>query len=83
MTDTPEKNTPTKEIRVGSCKAAIWENESDGRSFFSVTFARLYRTDDGWRSTSSFGLNDLPHLAMLASRAHQAVEELTPAPSAN
>ena len=83
MTDTPEKNTPTKEVRVGSCKAAIWENESDGRSFFSVTFSRLYRTDDGWRSTSSFGLNDLPHLAMLASRAHQAVEELTPPTSAN
>lgn len=79
MTDTPEKNTPAKELRVGSCKAAIWANESDGRSFFSVTFSRLYRTDDAWRSTSSFGLNDLPHLAMLAHRAHQAVDELTPA----
>lgn len=78
MTDTPEKNTPTKELRVGSCKAAIWENESDGRPFFSVTFSRLYRTDDGWRSTRSFGLNDLPQLAMLADRAHRAVEDLAP-----
>ncbi|MCY3747061.1 MAG: hypothetical protein OXH05_12605 [Acidobacteria bacterium] len=77
MTDTPEKNTPTKELRVGSCKAAIWENESDGRAFFSVTVARLYRTEDSWRSTGSFGLNDLPHLALLAQRAHQAVDELT------
>ena len=40
-------------------------------------------TDDGGRSTSSFGLNDLPYPAMLASRAHQAVEELTPPASAN
>ncbi|MDE0052402.1 MAG: hypothetical protein OXO52_21675 [Rhodospirillales bacterium] len=78
MTDTADKNTPTKELRVGSCKAAIWENESDGRPFFSVTFSRLYRTDDGWRSTGSFGLNDLPHLAMLADRAHRAVEDLAP-----
>lgn len=78
MTDTPEKNTPTMEVRVGSCKAAIWENEADGRPFFCVTFSRLYRTDDGWRSTSSFGLNDLPHLAMLADRAHRAVEDLNP-----
>ena len=78
MTDTPERNIPTKEVRVGPCKAAIWENESDGRPFFSVTFSRLYRTDDGWRSTGSFGLNDLPHLAMLADRAHQAIENLTP-----
>lgn len=77
MTDTPEKNTPTKELRIGSCKAAIWENASDGRPFLSVTFSRLYRTDDGWRSTCSFGLNDLPHLAMLADRAHRAVEDLT------
>ena len=61
MTDTPEKNSPTKEVRVGSCNAAIWENESDGRTFFSVTFSRLYRTENGWRSTGSFGLNDLPH----------------------
>ncbi len=76
MPDTPDTNTPTRELRVGSCKAAVWENESDGRSFYSITFARLYRTDDGWRSTGSFGLNDLPHLAMLADRAHQAVEEL-------
>ncbi|MDE2972481.1 MAG: hypothetical protein OXU35_09265 [Acidobacteriota bacterium] len=78
MTDTPEKNTPAKELRIGACKAAVWENEADGRSFFSVTFSRLYHTDEGWRSTGSFGLNDLPHLAMLVQRAHQAVEELTP-----
>ena len=77
MTDTPNKNTPAKELRVGSSKAAVWENEPDGRSFFSITVARLYRTNDGWRSTASFGLNDLPHLALLADRAHQAVEKLT------
>ena len=78
MTDTAEKTPPTKEIGGGSCKAAIGENESDGRASFSVTFSRLYHTDDGWRSTGSFGPNDLPHLAMLAHRAHQAVEDLTP-----
>ena len=33
------------------------EDESDGRSFFSVTFLRLRRTDDGWRSTGSDGMN--------------------------
>ena len=83
MTDTHEKTAPTKELRVGSCKAAIWENASDGHPFFSVTVARLYRTEDGWRSTASFGLNDLPHLALLADRAHQAVEELTRSASAD
>ena len=78
MTDTPEKTPSKRELRVGFSRATNWENESDGGSFFSVTFSRLFRTDDGWRSTGSFGLNDLPHLAMLAHRVHQAVDELTP-----
>ncbi len=50
----------------------------NGRSFFSGTLSRLYRTDGGRRSTGSFGLNDLPHLAMVAGQAHQAVDDLPP-----
>ena len=78
MTNTNEKTQPVQEIRVGSCKAAIWENEADGRRFHSVSFSRLYKTDDGWRSTASFGSNELPHLAFLLPKVHSALEELAP-----
>ena len=47
-------------------------------SFFSATLSRLYPTDGGWRSTGSSGLNDLPHLALVAPQAHQAVDDLPP-----
>ena len=77
MTDTPAK-PPDERTPRRSRKAAIREDESDGRSFFSVTFPRLHRTDDGSRSTGSCGLNGLPHLAMTADRTHQAVHERTP-----
>lgn len=78
MPGTNDKGQPVREIRVGNCKAAIWANESDGRTFHSVTFSRLYKTDDGWRSSPSFGSNDLPHLAFLAPKVHAALEDLAP-----
>ena len=77
MTVTPEK-TPDERTPRRFLPVAISENGSDGRSFFSVTLSRLYRTNGGWRSTSSFGLNDLPHLAMVARQAHPAVDDLPP-----
>ena len=68
---TPDERTPRRFLPV-----AISENGSDGPSLFSVTLSRLYPADAGWRSTGSLGLNDLPHLAMVAQQAHQAVDDL-------
>ena len=70
---TPDERTPRRFLPV-----AVSENGSDGRSFFSVSLSRFYRTGDGRRSTGSSGLNDLPHLAMVAQQAHQAVDDLPP-----
>ena len=74
---------PVDELRVGTCRAAIWRNEADGNTFHTATFSRLYRTEDGWRSRSSFGINDLPHLALLAQDTHRALAELNAAPDAS
>ena len=67
---------PVHELRVGTCRAAIWRNEAQGQPFHTASFSRLYKTDDGWRSRSSFGINDLPHLALLAQETHRAIAEL-------
>lgn len=70
---------PVQELKVGTCRAAIWRNDAEGNTFHSATFSRLYKTDDGWRSRSSFGINDLPHLALLAQETHRALAELNAA----
>ena len=63
-------NRPTHEIRLGRIKAAIWQNESEHGIRYSVSIARLYRNEDRWQSTTSFGRDDLPLVAKVADLAH-------------
>ena len=80
MTTSPKNNAPpVEELRVGTCRAAIWRNQAEGNTFHSATFSRLYKTEDGWRNRSSFGINDLPHLALLAQETHRAIAALNAA----
>ena len=62
---------PVKTFRLGAIKAAIWENESDQKKFYNVTFARTYMDDaKAYHDTASFGRDDLPRVAKLADLAH-------------
>lgn len=73
----PTTSPPVDEIRIGSIKAAVWENESEGGVYHGVTFSRLYRTEDGeWRSTGSFRGHDLLLLAKVADAAHTRLLQL-------
>ena len=65
-----DKNKPVHEVRLGAIKAAIWENQNGEITRHSVTFSRLYRQDEEWRSTDSFGRDDLLLLAKVADQAH-------------
>ena len=66
---------PVKTLRLGRIKAAIWENESDNKKFFNVTFARTYRDEAQFHDTDSFGRDDLPLVAKLADQAHTFIFE--------
>ena len=62
---------PVKTFRLGAIKAAIWENESDQKKFYNVTFARTYMDDaKAYHDTASFGRDDLPRVAKLADLSH-------------
>jgi len=62
---------PAKTFRLGRIKAAIWENESDSKKFYNVTFARTYVDEArNYHDTDSFGRDDLPLVAKLADQAH-------------
>lgn len=70
---------PIDEIRLGAIKAAVWRNDADGRNHgprFNVTFQRLYRDGEQWKSTDGFGRDDLLTLAKVADRVHSRIHEL-------
>ena len=67
---------PVAEVRIGRVKAAIWPNETEGRTRHNVTFSRLYRDGEKWKRTQSFGRNDLLLLAKVADQAHSRLFEL-------
>ena len=66
--DSPTR--PVHEIRFGRIKAAIWENETESGTRHNVTFQRLWKDGDEWRSSDSFSRDDLPLLMEMADLAH-------------
>jgi len=69
-TNMKNKPQPIHEIRLGAVKAAIWENQHAGKTWLNVTFSRLYKDGDDWKSTDSFGRDDLPLLMKVADQVH-------------
>lgn len=65
-------NKPAHEVRIGRIKAAIWANASEQGTRYNVTVARLYREQEGgeWKSSESFGRDDLLILAKVLDFAH-------------
>ncbi|MCB1128794.1 MAG: hypothetical protein KDM81_20020 [Verrucomicrobiae bacterium] len=63
-------NKPTHEVRLGVIKAAVWKNEGENGPRYNVKFSRLYREGNQWRTTESFGRDDLLLLAKVADQAH-------------
>ena len=70
MSPMKEKQKPIHEVRIGSIKAAIWKNETENGVRYNVTLGRLYKDGDQWKSTDSFGRDDLLVLAKVADQAH-------------
>ena len=78
-------NKPVAEVRVGAVKAAIWPNQTEsGVVRHNVTFSRIYKDADGnWKSTSSFGRDDLLVVAKVADMAHTKIFEVANGHSAD
>lgn len=72
---TSPKARPVHEIRLGRIKAAIWENETDTGVRHNVTFSRIYKDEDQWKSSDSFGRDDLLLLGKVADLAHSWIFE--------
>ena len=67
---------PVKTLRLGRIKAAIWENSSEQRTFYNVTFTRTYVDEQKkFHDSDNFGRDDLLLLSKLADQAHTFVCE--------
>lgn len=63
-------NKPVEELRLGTIKAAIWQNESKNGHRYSVRITRLYKDGEEWKTSDSFGRDELPLVAKVADLAH-------------
>ena len=71
-------NKPEKTFRIGTESAAVWKNTGTegGKPFYSVTFERSYRSDDGnFKSADGFNHGDLLNVVQLATRVEAYIAE--------
>lgn len=65
---------PVHEIRIGRIRASVWANPNEqGGARHNVTVQRLYQDESGWKSTSSFGRDDLLLVGKVLDQAHSWV----------
>ena len=72
------KQKPVHEIRLGRIKAAIWANETDNGTRHNVVITRLYKDGDEWKTSTSFGREELPLVAKIADMAHTWIYQQGP-----
>jgi hypothetical protein len=56
-------------------RASIWENKTEHGVRHKVNLTRLYKDGEEWKTTDSFGRDDLLTLAKALSRAHSWIFE--------
>jgi hypothetical protein len=64
------KTKPVHEVRLGRIKATLWLNETENGPRHNVCLSRLYKDDDGWKDSGSFGRDDLLLLAKVVDLTH-------------
>ena len=77
------KQRPAHEIRLGRIKAAIWANQGDNGPWFNVTLSRNYKDGDEWKSSASFGREELLSVAKAADMANTWIHGQSQGPPTN
>ena len=52
-------NKPVRTLRHGVISASIWRQDTEKGPMFNVTFQRSYKEGEEWKSSTSFGRNNL------------------------
>ena len=66
---------PEKKFMCGGIEASIFENEvnRNGKNFKikKVAFQKRYKSDQGWKTTYSLDVNDIPRALLVLSKAYE------------
>lgn len=75
MTDNKK---PLDTVRIpGGIKATTWLNTSEkGNTFTTTTITRTYKTDDGFKDSSSFNHDELLKVAKAAQQAFDRITDI-------
>jgi hypothetical protein len=73
-----ENMKPKQKFSAGTISCALWENEAmvDGRTvqLLKASVERRYKDKDGtWKSSSSFGRNEIPLVMYCLGKAYAAM----------
>ena len=77
----PAGNKPAHEVRLGNIKATIWQNETPQGIRFNTTLERSYRDGEEWKTSDSFGRDDLLTVGFVATEALRWIVEQKTTPS--
>jgi len=73
---------PEKRLKCGPITASIW---SDGKTmqgeivkFYSININKAYKDGDTWKHTTSFAVEDLPKVALVANEAYRYLRLSSP-----
>lgn len=74
---TIEKNKPIETLRDGRLKVAIWANQTEKGTRYSLNLTYNYPTQDGnWRDTHYLPEREFLRGSHLLSQAHNRVREI-------
>ena len=80
---TTTANKPIKVFRLRGVKASVFENQGKSGSesvvFHKVSLQRVYRDGNEWKTTQSFGRDDIPVVRLLLQRAWEWLLEASAA----
>ena len=71
---------PVKKFQVGQISGALWENEisvnGNAKTVLKATIQRRYKDKDGtWKSSASFGRNEIPLAIYCLMQAFKTIVE--------
>ena len=61
---------PVQEIRLGSVKVSLWANSFENAVRYNATVCRLYKDGEAWKTSESFGKDELPLVIKALDMAH-------------
>ena len=66
---------PEKKFQSGGIEASVFENEiqQNGKTIRikKVAFQKRYKSDQGWKTTYSLDINDIPKAVLVLSKAYE------------